>query len=25
MIEHKVVTVMAGDHGVVAEGVSAYR
>ena len=23
-IEHKVVTVMAGDHGVVAEGVSAY-
>jgi len=23
-IEHKVVTVMAGDHGVVAEGVSAF-
>lgn len=23
-IQHKVVTVMAGDHGVVAEGVSAY-
>jgi len=23
-LEHKVVTVMAGDHGVVAEGVSAY-
>jgi nicotinate-nucleotide--dimethylbenzimidazole phosphoribosyltransferase len=23
-IKHKVVTVMAGDHGVVAEGVSAY-
>jgi nicotinate-nucleotide--dimethylbenzimidazole phosphoribosyltransferase len=23
-IEHKVVTVMAGDHGVTAEGVSAY-
>lgn len=23
-IEHKVVTTMAGDHGVVAEGVSAY-
>jgi nicotinate-nucleotide--dimethylbenzimidazole phosphoribosyltransferase len=23
-VEHKVVTVMAGDHGVVAEGVSAY-
>ena len=23
-IDHKVVTVMAGDHGVVAEGVSAY-
>ncbi len=23
-IEHKVVTAMAGDHGVVAEGVSAY-
>lgn len=24
VIEHKVVTTMAGDHGVVAEGVSAY-
>ena len=24
MITHKVVTIMAGDHGVVAEGVSAY-
>ena len=24
MLTHKVVTVMAGDHGVVAEGVSAY-
>ena len=24
VIEHKVVTVMAGDHGVTAEGVSAY-
>jgi hypothetical protein len=23
-IHHKVITVMAGDHGVVAEGVSAY-